>query len=366
MAYVVKSLRLMGAMLPMGFAAVAAAEPSPLEISFPSPQLTVSGLPWFEENHHGLSRLPLRLKDTFRPVVWNLAQHTSGVRLRFRTNALSVQVLATSGKGQSPHMTSVMKNGLDFYVNGLYKGSTWPNAAGKINKKFSVFATTREFRDITIYLPLYSPITVEKLVFPAGTELRPPTPFARKKPIVYYGSSITQGGCASNPGLSCQAILGRRLNLDFVNLGFSGNGIGEIEVARAVAEIDAAAFVLDYWANPDPATYKRTLPPFVRTLREKHPETPILITSPFYNPGRERVQREKRRTTRDFVDSRRAAGDTNIHYVEGLDMISENTAWGLVDGRHANSLGFYLCANGLEPHLRRVLNLPQPSSEPQQ
>ena len=147
------------------------------------------------------------------------------------------------------------------------------------------------------------------------------------------------------------------MNVDFVNLGFSGNGVGEAEVARAVAEIDACAFVLDYWANPAPATYERTLPPFVDILRAKHPDVPIVITSPFYTPFRERAQAQKRKTARGFVDERRASGDVNVHYVEGLEMISEETAWGLVDGRHANSLGFYLCANGLEPHLRRVLGL---------
>jgi len=330
-----------------------------LEIPFPNPRLAVAGLPWLAENEGQLTRLPVRLKDTFRPIVWSLAQHTSGVRIRFRTNAMSVQVQAKGSTGQSPHMTSVMKNGLDFYVNGRYKGSAWPAAKGVLSKSFSTYGPATEFRDITIHLPLYNSIKIEKISLSPGAELQPPTAFALGKPIVYYGSSITQGGCASNPGLSYQAILGRRLNLDFVNLGFSGNGIGEAEVADAVAEIEATAFVLDYWANPNPDIYKRTLPPFVDTLRAKHPDVPIVITSPFFNPGRERIQADKRKTAREFVDARRAAGDNNVHYVEGLEMISEDTAWGLVDGRHANSLGFYLCANGLEPHLRRILNLPK-------
>ncbi|MCK5803825.1 MAG: hypothetical protein KAI66_13375 [Lentisphaeria bacterium] len=354
-----KQFRLVSVLLSASAILSAGEKPTRLDIPFPNPRLTMAGLPWFAENGGRLARLPARLKDTFRPVVWSLAQHTSGVRIRFRTNATSVRVQAKGSTGQAPHMTSVMRNGLDFYVDGRYKGSAWPGAKGVLSRSFSTYGPASKFRDITIHLPLYNSIKIERISLSPGAEVRPPSAFSLDKPIVYYGSSITQGGCASNPGLSYQAILGRRLNLDFVNLGFSGNGVGEAEVADAVAEIEAAAFVLDYWANPNPETYKRTLPPFVRILRAKHPNVPIVITSPFFNPGRERIQADKRKTTREFVAAQRAAGDTNVHYVEGLEMISEDTAWGLVDARHANSLGFYLCANGLEPHLRRILNLPK-------
>jgi len=183
------------------------------------------------------------------------------------------------------------------------------------------------------------------------------------KPVVYYGSSITQGGCAENPGLSYQSIVSRRLNLDHVNLGFSGNGMGEPAIAQALAEIDAAAYVLDYWANPSVEVYRDTLPIFVDILRAKHSKTPILLTGPFYF-SKERVdsalaakQDEKRKIARDFVEARRKAGDENISFVDGSEMLSSEQVEGLVDGVHGNSLGFYFCANGLEPHLRKALGL---------
>ena len=334
-----------------------------VEIPFPDPRLVVAGLPWFEENDHRLARLPMRLKDTFRPPVWSLAQQTSGARIRFRTNSPTISITAKSGTGQSHHMTKIMQNGLDVYVDGRYIGSAWPDGKGQINRSLGPLGPAAEFRDITIHLPLYGAAKIQQIALAPGAETRPPSEFALPKPIVYYGSSITQGGCASNPGLSYQAILSRRLNVDFVNLGFSGNGVGEAEVARAVAEIDAAMYVLDYWANPPPAVYEQTLPPFVEILRAEHPNVPIVITSPFFNPFRERIQAEKREIARRFVDARQAGGDAHMHYVEGREMISKDTAWGLVDGRHANSVGFYLCANGLEPHLRRILNLPESAAE---
>ena len=158
--------------------------------------------------------------------------------------------------------------------------------------------------------------------------------------------------------------LGRALNVDFVNLGFSGAGLGEPAVAEAVAEIEAEAYVLDYWANPSTEVYRDTLPGFVDMLRKRHPRTPILITGPFWFPAEaasaslHAQQEAKRKTARDFVAARRKAGDRALVFVDGFDMLSRSQGSGLVDGVHPNSLGFQHCADGLEPHLRRALRLP--------
>lgn len=340
--------------------------PDALRIAFPDARLTVSGLAWFGEDTPALRRLPERLKDTFRAPVWSLAQQPSGGRIRFRTDSTKIAIVAQNPDASTMHhMTTIGQSGFDLYVNGEYINSAWPDKTGKIAKEWSA-GVKRELRDVTIYLPLYKAVTVKEIVLEKDAKLVPPPPFALAKPVVYYGSSITQGGCAENPGLSCQAIVSRWLNLDFVNLGFSGNGLGEPAVAQALAEIDAACFVLDYWANPSPAVYKETLPGFVDILRAKYPKTPILIPGPYYfpaeavSPETKGRQDEKRQIAREFVESRRQAGDAFIGYVDGLEMLSREHADGLVDGVHANSIGFYFCAKGLEPHLRRVLRLPKP------
>lgn len=332
-------------------------------ISFPDTRLTVSGLAWFNEDKPVLGRLPLRSKETFRPAVWNLAQQPSGGRIRFKTDSTKVGIRAqnpdTSGMH---HMTTIGQSGFDIYVNGEYMGSAWPDKSGSIVKEWMV-GKDRAPRDITIYLPLYKGVTISEIVLESNARLEPPSPFALTKPVVYYGSSITQGGCASNPGMSCQAQLSRWLNLDFINLGFSGNGLGEPAVADAVSEIDAACFVLDYWGNPTPEVFKETLPKFVETLRRKNPKTPIIITSPYCFPSEtftgknEGALAEKRRTAEEFVAQQRRAGDKFISYVDGREMLSREQAVGLVDGVHCNSLGFYFCAKGLEPHLRKALKL---------
>lgn len=350
-----------------GVRAVAAEDlsnlPDAMVIPWPDARLHVSGLAWFSEDRPVLRRLPARLKDTFPPEVWGLAQNTSGGRIRFRTDSTRLYFRGGNpSTSRMHHMTTVGQSGLDLYVNGEYRGSTWPNDRGRIECE-GVLGVQRALREITLYLPLYNGLVLESFRLDPGSTLLPPASFALPKPVVFYGSSITQGGCAENTGLSYEAIVGRALNVDFVNLGFSGCGLGEPALAAAMAEIDAAAYVLDYWANPTAEVYRATLPGFVDLLRRKHPGTPILVVGPFWFP-QEAVSEEtrttqdsKRRIGREFAETRKREGDTAISWVDGLEMLSRRQASGLVDGVHPNSLGFESCARGLEPHLRRALEL---------
>lgn len=328
-------------------------------IAFPDERLPVFGLPWFAEEKPALRRLPTRLKDTFRKPVWDLAQHPSGGRIRIRTDSLRLTLTAQGDANAMHHMPSVGQNGFDLYVDGEYVNSAWPDKTGKIVKTWDV-GPDKKLRDITLYLPLYKAVAIQSVELEKAARLESPTPFALPKPIVHYGSSITQGGCASNAGMSTQAIVSRRLNVDFVNLGFSGNGLGEPALAEAIAEIDAAGYVLDFWGNPTPEVYEAALPPFVDILRKKRPDAPIVVTSPFWFPAEAlggkvaEAQRRKREIARAFVAARK---DPRMFFVDGLEMLNREQAAGLVDGVHANSLGFWFCANGLEPHLRKAFGL---------
>jgi hypothetical protein len=335
--------------------------PSRQHIIFPDDRLAVYGLPWFCEDKPELRRLPARLRDRFRPPVWDLAQDPSGGRIRFRTDSKIVGVVAGNpGFSNMHHMASVGENGFDLYVDGNYLGSAWPDTAGKISKEWSV-GNERRMREITLYLPLYKPVRIEEVRIDAAARLEPASPYKINKPIVYYGSSITQGGCASNPGGSCQAILERKLHADFVNLGFSGNGMGEPALAEAICELDPSCVVLDFWGNPSADQYAAALPKFVEILRRKWPRLPIVITSPFFFPAEDnggeaaRQQAAKRKAARDLVVQRRKAGDRRIWFADGLKMLNREQAFGLVDGVHPNSLGFYFNAVGLEPYLRKAL-----------
>jgi hypothetical protein len=339
-------------MLPLALIALAfrpaSAEPlaARQRIAFPDARLEVCGLPWFSEDKPALRRLPLRLKDRFRPAVWDLAQDPSGGRIRFRTDSTTIGLVAENPHfSNMHHMASVGENGFDLYVGREYVGSAWPDASGKMAKEWRV-GRERKMRDITLYLPLYKAVTIQELSLDGDAHLEPASPYAVAKPIVYYGSSITQGGCASNPGGSCQAILERKLNADFLNLGFSGNGLGEPALAEAICELDPSCIVLDFWGNPSADQYAAALPVFVDILRRKWSRMPILVTSPFYFPAEQsggdvaREQSAKRLAAREFVEKRRKGGDRRIWYVDGLKMLNREQTAGLVDGVHCNSLGF--------------------------
>lgn len=331
-----------------------------------SPYFEVDGLPWFAENGGGLSRLPVKLKDTYRKAVWNLAQDPSGGRIRFRTNSTTLAI-----RLEYPHPAS-MKNmhafgqtGVDLYADGMYRDTAiaGQNSKPGLTQEHSFYKNRpRVEREITLYLPLYIPVKVLGIGVDADAEMQVPSPFALKKPIVFYGTSITQGGCASRSGMSYEAILGRMLNVDFVNLGFSGNGIGEPEVAQTVASIDAACFVLNFaHNNPTLESLKQVYEPFIETIRNKHPETPVLVITPLYDVHDFWSPNGKlegmRAWIRQVAAKRIAAGDRNLQIVEGTDLIGRSQGAGLVDGTHPNDLGMEWIAEGLAARISTVLGL---------
>jgi lysophospholipase L1-like esterase len=330
-----------------------------------SAKIDVAGLPWFQENHGEFWRLPARSQDAFPKEVWNLSLDPTGARIRFRTDSSTVAL-----RLEWPHppgmrnMHSFGQSGVDLYVRNTYWGTAVPDkdaAPGKVYEHVFFEGQPRVMRDITIYLALYSPVKVLEIGLDKNAALEFATPFAVAAPVVFYGTSITQGGCASRSGMSYQAILGRRLNLNHINLGFSGNGKGEAGVARAVAEIDAAAFVLDFAQNnSDVDSLAQVYDPFLGILRERHPDTPIVSITPIYAAseatGSQRNE-QMRALIRKVVSRRIAAGDTHLQLVEGTDLLGPSRGDGLVDGTHPNDLGFQWMAEGLAERLRKVLGL---------
>jgi len=344
---------------------VAAQDTAPHWMPVTTAKIDVAGLPWFQENHGEFWRLPARSKGAFPNPVWNLSLDSTGGRIRFRTDSSTVAL-----RLEWPHppgmrnMHSFGQSGVDLYVRNTYWGTAVPDkdaAPGKVYEHVYFKGQPRVMRDITIYLALYSPVKVLEIGLDKDAAIESATPFAVAAPVVFYGTSITQGGCASRSGMSYQAILGRRLNLNHVNLGFSGNGKGEAALARAVAEIDAAAYVLDFAQNnSDVDSLAQVYDPFIGILRERHPDTPIVAITPIYAAseatGSQRND-QMRALIRKVVSRRIAAGDTHLQLVEGADLLGPSRVDGLVDGTHPNDLGFQWMAEGLAERLRKVLGL---------
>jgi lysophospholipase L1-like esterase len=354
-------------------AAPLAAQPADGEMRWlpvTSPELEVNGLPWFGENHGDLIRLPLRIEAKVPPAVWNLAKSPSGARIRLRTDSRTVVVrLEYPSAPNMSNMHAFGQTGVDLYTDGVYTTTVVADkdaAPGKIYEKrlYEFRDQPRTARNLTLYLSLYKPVKVLGIGVEADSRVLGAPAYAAPKPVVFYGTSITQGGCASRSGLSYQAILGRMLNVDFVNLGFSGNGKGEAELARAVADIDASAYVLDFAQNNGTvASLEQVYAPFLQIVRERRPDVPIVAITPIYNTrepamGAAKGETQKMRDhIRQVVARRIADGDTRLQIVEGTDLLGPAQGDGLVDGTHPNDLGFQWMAEGLAGRLRKMLGL---------
>lgn len=315
--------------------------------------ITINGLPLLSKGED-LNRLNTEMKNKIRPALWKLGTQPSGARIRFKTDSKTIAIVAKSSSFTPYHMTSIMKNGLDIYVNNIYSGSAWPDANGEIKKKFRL--KEDKIKDITIYLPLYASIKIEKLYVEKSAVISKADDLLNISPIIYYGSSITQGASASNPGLSYEAIISRNTNIDFINLGFSANGLGDIEIAELISSLDSSLIILDYWANLTSMQYKKSLPEFVNIIRKSKKNIPILIISPFYSVGQEEQQVEKKEIISHFIVTRKKLGDEHIYMLDGTKMLSKENSFGLIDGLHLNSLGFWFSANALTPTILNIVN----------
>ena len=219
-------------------------------------------------------------------------------------------------------------------------------------------------REYLLYLPLYNGVHKVEIGLPPTAEFAPAPHYPQgTKPIVFYGTSITQGGVASRPGMAYPSILGRVLGAPIVNLGFSGNGQAEPEMAALLAELDPSVYVLDPLPNLSPAQVTERMPALVRALRRAHPQTPIVLVEsilyvdgPYVEEGRGRRCRESNAALLALYERLKADGDDRILYIKAQDLLGDDGE-DTVDGTHPTDLGFFRMAKGMEPTLRTALRL---------
>ena len=250
--------------------------------------------------------------------------------------------------------------GCDVYVgsgaNPLWVGNIRPGVSGNTyNVEIALPAGTKE---VMIVLPLYSGISTMSVGFPEGASISSPDPYVIEDPVVYYGSSITQGACASRPGMSYPDITTRLLGANLVNLGFSSSAKGETIVGETIARIKMSAFVYDYDHNGDLANLRKTHYNFYKIIRNAHPDIPIIMISRFsigYS-GTDSDLKARRDVIETTYKKALAEGDTNVYYINGVDVYPpEYRGACLVDGIHPNDLGMYFVANAIYPVLKEGL-----------
>ena len=323
----------------------------------------VEGRAW-RDTERAFDRLPARAKKTVRPPVWNLSRHSAGMAVRFETDAAAVSARWTllSKSLAMPHMPATGVSGLDLYARddaGRWRWVANGRPSRQTNTARLVAGLPKARRAYLLYLPLYN--GVESLeVGVAPTAMLRPLPPRTTKPMVFYGTSILQGGCASRPGMVHTAILGRRLDRAVVNFGFSGNGTMDASMADLMAELDPCVYVVDCLPNMAAAAVAQRTEPFVRTLRKARPTTPIVLVEDrsyagsWIHAGRRRRNLASRAALRDATKRLRAAGVGHLHYVEGDGLFGDDDE-ATVDGSHPTDLGFVRMADALEPVLRPLV-----------
>jgi hypothetical protein len=326
-------------------------------------ELGIRGRGWVDDAHP-FHRLPEKAEQMVRTPVWNLSRHSAGLYAQFRSNATAIKAnwkLLNAGLAM-PHMPATGVSGLDLYVR-MEDGSWHWLGIGKPdsieNTVFLVEGIAEAPREYLLYLPLYNGLEFVKIGVPENYKVEPVEPDQRK-PIVFYGTSITQGGCASRPGMCTTAILGRRLHREFINLGFSGNGRMEPEMADLLAELDPLIYFLDCLPNLKTEEVRAKVEPFVRTLRKAHPDTPIVLAESRYFDNSFLIESKHYRNTvsnqglRTAYENLLNSGIRNLYYQIGEGQLGFDGD-GTVDSSHPTDLGFYRQAEAYQRILENVL-----------
>ena len=327
----------------------------------------LAGFPWIYRDK-AYRRLPAGKEFNLPVNVDILADCTAGGQISFRTNSPRLVLKAElAGKANMDHMPATGQCGFDCYIGEPGKQlycSTVRHDPSKSAYECQIFDIGQiEMKDVLLNFPLYQGVREVLIGLAPDAKVFAPLPYITDKPAVIYGTSITQGGCASRPGMAYTNILSRKLNIQVINLGFSGNGKGEPEVARIIADIpDPACFVLDYEGNAKTdGILEKTLPGFIRILRGKHPNVPILVVSQVRHAKENffREDYEKLLYLRDFqaglVEELKKKGDANIYFYSGMELMGADFDEFTVDGVHPSDLGFWRIADKLEPVLSSLV-----------
>lgn len=263
--------------------------------------------------------------------------------MRFKTDSkkLGVHIVYNEAR-YSVRIPLAGVSGADIYLDRRYRGTLTPEKVtdeeftGTLEKK-------AQLQEVLIYLPPYNGVKEYSVIIDDGALLLPPEDYTIKKPFVFYGSFITQGGSCARAGLAYTNILERAFDADIYNIGLASYGRGEGFMAEYIAGLDMSMFVFDYDHNaPTPEHLRATHKPFFDIVRNAHPDIPIICASrpDFYrNVPDSEVRRD---IIKETVRLAEESGDKLVRFADGERMF-EPFGYDLctVDCLHPNSMGFY-------------------------
>ena len=318
-------------------------------------------------------RLPISYKEKVREPIWDLSKASAGITVRFHSNSTSINLKWTVLNDlDMSHMAATGIKGIDLYTkyNNKWRYVTTAGAlvglktyqnksipADSINEYELIKNMTPEFREYKLFLPLYDGVTKLEVGIDSAASIEKATP-SSEKPIVFYGTSITQGGCASRPGMAHTNIISRKLDVDCINYGFSGNGRMETPIVELISEIDARFYVIECLQNMDSEQVKERVKPLVDIIRTNHPHTPIVLvenmmyTMAFLNQTLETRLIEENTSLKNEYDKIIKNGTPNIFYIkDNKEFLVDNE--GTVDGVHLTDLGFKRYADYLIENFKK-------------
>ena len=331
-------------------------------INYKEEPIKVFGIPTWDEKKQ-LRRLPEDLIQLFTGKLQGFPRvgtRCPGARLCFRTDSgkfkvkITLQTL-TPDLGMSIFASKSAHILIGERKNARFAGLVYPdNYEMKTFEK--EFTKDSKMEDITIFLPMAEIISDVDIFIEEESNIEPPTPYKYSKPVLFYGSSITEGAHATRPSNAYSALLSNRLDFDYFNLGFSGGAKGNPELADFISSLDLSVFVFDYDHNaPDTDHLEATHEPFFKKIREKHPNLPVLMmTSPDFDYAPDKAQR--REIVRKTYENAKAAGDKNVYFIDGETFFGNKDRHCCTsDTCHPNDLGHYRMADVIEPVLREIL-----------
>ena len=320
-----------------------------------------------QETSGRYTRFPAAYEAESRKALWDLSLNSAGLYIRFRSDAPEIHAKWVNKNFQMPHMTEVGIGGLDLYTlttdgwRFVGAGFTWKK--GTHHERKIVSNMKPQMREYMLYLPLYDSIDSLYVGVPDGSVIEAPA-VARpttSKPVVMYGTSILQGGCATRAGMAHTAIISRKLDREVINLGFSGNAHLDPEVARLMAAVEnPGVFVLDFVPNCAAERINEKGEAFFRILREAHPNVPIVfVENPFFPHA---IVDEKTKSDikanngalKNLYLKMKKEGQKKLYYITNEGMTGDDGE-SFVDGVHLTDLGMLRYAEHVLPIIRKAL-----------
>ena len=318
---------------------------------------------YYSENDCRYVRMPLDIAAEVKTGYDILATHTAGGRIRFVTDSDFVAVSVVSDKKPCLYNTPLTgSHGFGLYSDGVYIGSLSPTHddydENSETLKFSSYRPLEKGKkEITLYFPLYNGVIRFFVGLSKGASVFSARDYKYTSPIVYYGSSITQGGGVSHPGNEYTGILSRRFDIDYLNLGFSGTSKGEAPMAEYLASLGASVYFIDYDSPDSPSIVEESMLRLCHTIREKNKDAPIILTTrPDFVGKDSSIQLSLRKVNLKVAKMLIEQGDSNVYYIDAEKMFGEKYAnFATVENTHPNDLGYYLLSESIGNIIEKIL-----------